>query len=70
MHRKAFAAGILIGLLATTAASAATFAEQSRACRGDALRLCRASMPNHAKITACMERKLSQLSPNCRVMFQ
>lgn len=49
---------------------AATRAEQTRACRGDAIRLCSLSIPRgEKKVTACMIRKLDQLTPECRAMF-
>lgn len=43
--------------------------QQARACRGDALRLCATSIPDEARITACMQRKIDRLSPRCRAMF-
>lgn len=53
----------------TQAAPAATREEQTQACKGDALRLCTLAIPNEAKITACMKKKIDQLSPKCRAMF-
>lgn len=50
-------------------ASAATRDQQKAACQGDAIRLCTFAIPNEAKITACMKKKLDQLSPKCRAMF-
>ncbi|WP_246495227.1 hypothetical protein [Ameyamaea chiangmaiensis] len=55
---------------ASGAAHAATRAEQTAACRGDAIRLCTFAIPNVAKITACMEQKIDRLSPRCRAMFK
>lgn len=42
----------------TQAAPAATRKEQTQACKGDALRLCTLAIPNEAKITACMKKKM------------
>lgn len=44
--------------------------EQRRACRADAMKLCRDDIPNVKRITACMERNLSKLSPLCRTQFK
>lgn len=52
------------------AAHAASREEQSAACRGDAIRLCTFAIPNEDKITACMKKKIDQLSPRCRAMFE
>nr|WP_264812219.1 hypothetical protein [Gluconacetobacter sacchari] len=51
-------------------AHAASRSEQSAACRGDAIKLCPLAIPNEDKITACMKKKIDQLSPRCRAMFQ
>lgn len=58
----------LSGLLLSSA-SAATRDEQKQACQGDAIKLCTFAIPNEAKITACMKKKIDQLSPKCRAMF-
>lgn len=55
--------------LALGSAHAATRDEQKQACQGDAIRLCTFAIPNEAKITACMKKKLDQLTPKCRAMF-
>ena len=60
-------AGLTFAL--TQGASAATREEQTQACKGDALRLCALAIPNEAKITACMQKKIDKLSPKCRAMF-
>ncbi|HEX7933756.1 MAG TPA: hypothetical protein VF573_11875 [Paraburkholderia sp.] len=54
---------------AVCAAHAATREEQAKACRRDAIHFCAIDIPNKAKITACMERHLDELSPRCRAMF-
>lgn len=51
-------------------ASAASRDAQKAACQGDAIRLCTFAIPNETKITACMKKKLDQLSPKCRAMFE
>ncbi|MFT8775811.1 MAG: hypothetical protein ABF893_04030 [Gluconacetobacter liquefaciens] len=51
-------------------AHAASREEQSAACRGDAIKLCTFAIPNEDKITACMKKKVDQLSPRCRAMFE
>lgn len=44
--------------------------QQTKACKGDALRLCAFAIPNEKRITACMERKKDKLSPACRAYFK
>lgn len=51
-------------------AHGATEEEQSKACKADAIRLCSEDIPSKEKITACMQRKVKQLSPGCRAMFK
>jgi len=55
---------------ARAVAGAAPESDQAKACRGDALRFCLADIPHKDKITECMERHMSQLSPRCRAMFR
>jgi hypothetical protein len=57
-------------LLAACSAHAAGTPEQRRACRKDAMTLCREFLPDVPKITACMEAKKAQLSPACRTQFK
>jgi hypothetical protein len=52
------------------AASQAYTPEQQQACSGDAMQLCGEFVPDVDRITACMIRKKSQLSPACRVYFR
>ncbi|GAB1715129.1 MAG: hypothetical protein NTAFB05_01710 [Nitrobacter sp.] len=42
-------------------------AEAQRQCTGDAFRLCSSEIPNISRITACMVKNRSSLSPGCRV---
>ncbi len=66
-HTFTIAASVLV--LSGVAAFAAGTPEQRRACRGDAMRLCRDFIPNVSKITACMQGKVAQLSPACKAQF-
>jgi hypothetical protein len=54
--------------VATTASYAYT-PDQQQACTNDAFRLCSADIPDVDRITACMIRNKSQLSPECRAHF-
>jgi hypothetical protein len=45
-------------------------ADQQQACTGDAFRLCSSEIPDIDRVTACMIRNKSQLSPECRVFFR
>jgi hypothetical protein len=56
-------------LLWPVAARAYT-AEEQQACSNDAFRLCSAEIPDVDRITVCMIRNKSQLSPGCRVFFR
>jgi hypothetical protein len=44
--------------------------EQEQACTGDAFRLCGPDIPDIGRVTACMVRNKSQLSPACRAHFR
>ena len=52
------------------AAAQSYTAEQQQACTGDAFRLCSSDIPDVDRITACMIRNKSQLSPPCRAQFR
>jgi hypothetical protein len=52
------------------AASRAYTPEQQQACSDDAFRLCSADIPDIDRVTACMVRNKSQLTPGCRVFFR
>jgi hypothetical protein len=43
--------------------------EQQQACMGDAFRLCSSEIPDISRITACMVRRQTELTPGCRVYF-
>jgi hypothetical protein len=59
-----------IALLISPAASYGYTDEEQQACSGDAFRLCGPDIPDVDRITACMIRKQSELSPACRVFFR
>jgi len=44
--------------------------EQEQACTPDAFRLCSSDIPDIERVTACMVRNRSQLSPGCRAYFR
>ena len=44
--------------------------EEEQACSGDAFRLCSSEIPDVDRITVCMVRNKSQLSPGCRAFFR
>jgi hypothetical protein len=55
--------------MVSTAADAYT-QEQEQMCTGDAFRLCSSDIPDVDRVTACMVRQRSQLSPGCRAFFR
>jgi hypothetical protein len=59
-----------MALIAASSAHAAGTPEQRRACRKDAMKLCREFVPDVPKITACMEAHKAQLTPLCRQQFK
>jgi len=67
-----FATGfaVVLAILTQPGTSHAYTPEQQQACQPDAMRLCGEFVPNVDAITACMIRKKSQLSPQCRVFFR
>ncbi|ACB95632.1 conserved hypothetical protein [Beijerinckia indica subsp. indica ATCC 9039] len=56
-------------LASSTQAFAFSRAEQTRACRPDAERLCGRFIPDVTNVTHCMNHFYSQLSPECQRMF-
>lgn len=59
----------LVAVLASSESRAYT-PEQQQACSPDAFRLCSSEIPDVDRITACMIRNKSQLSPECRAFFR
>jgi hypothetical protein len=65
-------AGLMLALSLSFLSSGA-FAytpEQQQACSGDAFRLCGDAIPDVDRVTVCMIRRKSELSPGCRVHFR
>ena len=62
--------GMALAVLVLPRAGFAYTPEQQQACTPDAMSLCGEFVPNVDAITACMIRKKSQLSPQCRAFFR
>ena len=60
----------MLALSVLPGAAQAYTPEQEQACTGDAFRLCSAEIPDVDRVTACMARNKSQLSPGCRAQFR
>src|SRR5262245_53734377 len=58
-----------IGTFSTSSFSEGT-PEQRRACKDDAFRLCRDTIPDVPRITECMHKNQKKLSPACKVFFK
>lgn len=67
---SAFACGVVFVAAGLPARADTAREQQTKACKGDALRLCALAIPNEKKIAACMARKKEKLSPACRVYFK
>jgi hypothetical protein len=64
------AVSTLIVAAVTLPAFAEGTPQQRRACTPDVMRLCKAEIPDHARITACLIAKRNSLSEACAmVMF-
>ena len=63
-------APLTLSFLVWPAAGWAYTAEEQQACSGDAFRLCSAEIPDVDRVTVCMVRNKSLLSPGCRVFFR
>jgi hypothetical protein len=64
------AATLACSLLMWPTAGRAYTNEEQQACSADAFRLCSAEIPDVDRVTVCMIRNKSQLSPGCRVFFR
>ncbi|WP_213772715.1 hypothetical protein [Bradyrhizobium sp. dw_78] len=62
------AAIILFATSATLLAEEGTLA-QRHACEPDVFRLCQQFIPDHAAITACLQRNAAHLNPDCKAVF-
>ena len=64
---------VVAGLPSTTARADITTdtvrQRAQQACYDDVTKLCNDDIPDEAKITACMERNKTQLSPGCLKIF-
>jgi hypothetical protein len=60
----------VVGISVGPAAGQSYTPEQEQACTGDAFRLCSSDIPDISRVTACMVRNKSQLSPVCRAQFR
>jgi hypothetical protein len=74
VHCRIFHPGLLLATALSVSmlptAGRAYTAEQQQACTGDAFRLCSSEIPDVDRVTVCMIRNKSQLSPECRVFFR
>jgi hypothetical protein len=73
-RRKSGAKLLLAALLLGGSAKLPAIAEEGtaddrRACTPDVFRLCGEFIPNADRITACLQEKVRNLSPACRVVF-
>jgi hypothetical protein len=59
-----------VSVLAMPTAGRAYTDEEQQACTGDAFRLCSAEIPDVDRVTVCMVRNKSLLSPGCRAFFR
>ena len=70
--------GVPFGIMLATALSVSLWSttskaytpEEQQACSPDAFRLCSSEIPDVDRVTACMIRNKSQLSPGCRAFFR
>jgi hypothetical protein len=65
--------GLMLAALSVSiwpAASRAYTPDEEQACSGDAFRLCSSEIPDVDRVTVCMVRNKSQLSPGCRAFFR
>jgi hypothetical protein len=60
---------VSIGTFSTPSLSQGT-PEQRRACKDDAFRLCRDTIPDVPRITECMHKNQKKLSPACKAFFK
>ena len=74
IRSRKFQLGLMLAMALSASmlpgASQAYTQEEEQACSGDAFRLCGDAIPDVDRVTACMVRNKSQLSPGCRVFFR
>jgi hypothetical protein len=70
IRRAGLALTVAISVSALSSSSGLAFTvEAQQMCSGDAFRLCSSEIPNIPRITACMVRHRSDLSPGCRAVM-
>jgi hypothetical protein len=74
VQSRIFQSGLMLAMALSvslwSSAARAYTPEQQQACTGDAMQLCGEFVPDVDRVTACMIRRKSQLSPGCRVYFR
>jgi hypothetical protein len=71
IRRAGLALAFAISISAFSPSSGFAFTvEAQQMCSGDAFRLCSSEIPNIPRITACMVRHRSDLSPGCRAVME
>ena len=74
VQSRIFRSGLMLAMALSASllagAAQAYTPEQQQACSGDAFRLCGDAIPDVDRVTVCMIRNRSQLSPGCRVYFR
>jgi len=62
---------VLLTISAAATSQSFAFSPQAQsACSSDAFRLCAGDIPSIPKITACIRRNKSNLSPGCRTVLE
>jgi hypothetical protein len=71
MHMKSTLAHVILSLFVVNSALSQSDlrSQQQAACEDDAYRLCPDEIPDEARITSCLARQKSKLSPGCRAQF-
>lgn len=65
------AVGLVAGFFAIAGAAPAKAQDKAaELCTPDVMRLCNEFVPDVEKITACMQKKRRQLSPECAAVFK
>jgi hypothetical protein len=70
LRKSALVLTIAASLAAMTSTQTLAYSsEAQQQCTGDAFRLCSSEIPNIPKITACMVKNRTALSPGCRAVM-
>ncbi len=71
MQMKPIRALVILSLFMTSPALSQSDlrSHEQTACEDDAYRLCPDEIPDEARVTSCLARQKSKLSPECRAMF-